>query len=109
MPIGSRRDSRNSRLRYGGRSGCWKISLTASHSISATRSTKRNRRPPTSVKMSSEHYSEIKMRHLVKVSFTILLIASLAGLGAAAKKEYLTEDELDMIRDAQELGARVQT
>jgi len=49
------------------------------------------------------------MRHLAKVSFIILLIASLAGAVAGAKKEYLTEDELDMIRDAQELDARVQT
>jgi hypothetical protein len=48
------------------------------------------------------------MRHLAKVNLAIVLAASLAFAGAA-KKEYLTEDELDMIRDAQELSARVQT
>ena len=48
------------------------------------------------------------MRHPGKVSLTLLLAACLAySLFAAAKKEYFTEDELDLIRDAQELSARV--
>jgi hypothetical protein len=50
------------------------------------------------------------MRRLVKVSLSLILALSLATpLFAAAKKEYFTEDELDLIRDAQELGMRVQT
>ena len=50
------------------------------------------------------------MRPLTKVSLSFLLTLSLAvSLFAAAKKEYFTEDELDLIRDAQELGMRVQT
>ena len=50
------------------------------------------------------------MRHLAKVSLSLLLAVSLAApLLAAPKKEYLTEDELDLIRDAQELSQRVPT
>ncbi len=50
------------------------------------------------------------MRHLAKVSLSLLLAVSLATpLPAASKKEYLTEDELDLIRDAQELSQRVPT
>jgi hypothetical protein len=48
------------------------------------------------------------MRHHAKVS--LLLIVSLAAaVYAAPKKEYFTEDELDLIRDAQELNMRVPT
>lgn len=50
------------------------------------------------------------MRHLAKVSLLLLLAVSLVTpLFAAPKKEYLTEDELDLIRDAQDLGVRVPT
>src|SRR5712691_7056835 len=50
------------------------------------------------------------MPHLAKVSLSVILTASLAiSLFAAAKTEYFTEDELDLIRDAQELSARVPT
>ena len=50
------------------------------------------------------------MRHLAKVSLSLLLAVSLAApLLAAPKKEYLTEDELDLIRDAQALSQRVST
>jgi hypothetical protein len=50
------------------------------------------------------------MRHLAKVSFSVLLAASLAAsIFAAPKKEYFTEDELDLIRDAQDLNMRVST
>jgi len=50
------------------------------------------------------------MRPLAKVSLSFLLVLSLAApLFAAAKKEYFTEDELDLIREAQELGMRDQT
>ncbi len=50
------------------------------------------------------------MRHLAKVSLSLFLAVSLATpLLAAPKKEYLTEDELDLIRDAQELSQRVPT
>jgi hypothetical protein len=50
------------------------------------------------------------MRHLVKVSCSLLLLFSLAAFTyAAPKKEYFTEDELDLIRDAQELNIRVPT
>ena len=48
------------------------------------------------------------MRHLAKASFALLVILILtAPQPAAAKDEYLTEDELDLIRDAQELSQRV--
>jgi hypothetical protein len=48
------------------------------------------------------------MCHLAKVSCALVLALSLAlSVGAAAKKDYFTEDELDLIRDAQELSARV--
>jgi hypothetical protein len=48
------------------------------------------------------------MRHPAKVSLAIALAAALAlSVFGAAKEEYFTEDELDTIRDAQELGARV--
>jgi len=48
------------------------------------------------------------MRHPAKSSF--LLIVALAVMTyAAPKKEYFTEGELDLIRDAQELNMRVPT
>ncbi len=48
------------------------------------------------------------MRQAVKVSSSVVLSLVLAvSLLGRAKKEYLTEDELDLIRDAQELNARV--
>jgi hypothetical protein len=48
------------------------------------------------------------MHRLAKASCTVTLVALLAAsLFAAAKDEYFTEDELDLIRDAQELSARV--
>jgi len=50
------------------------------------------------------------MRHLVRVSLSLLLVYSIsASTQAAPKKEYFTEDELDLIRDAQELNIRVPT
>jgi hypothetical protein len=48
------------------------------------------------------------MLHPTKVSCALILAATLAiSLFAAPKKEYFTEDELDLIRDAQELSVRV--
>ena len=48
------------------------------------------------------------MRHHAK--FSLLLIVGLAAIVyAAPKKEYFTEDELDLIRDAQDLSMRVPT
>jgi hypothetical protein len=48
------------------------------------------------------------MRHHAK--FSLLLMVALAALvSAAPKKEYFTEDELDLIRDAQDLSVRVPT
>jgi hypothetical protein len=48
------------------------------------------------------------MRHLAKASFALILVALLVvPRFAAAKTEYLTEDEIDLIRDAQELSERV--
>jgi len=45
----------------------------------------------------------------VKVSLAAILVISLSlSVFAAQKKDYFTEDELDLIRDAQELTARVQ-
>jgi hypothetical protein len=57
----------------------------------------------------SKLYSENKMRQPAKVSISIfaVLLALAASLLAAPKKEYFTEDELDLIRDAQELSQRV--
>jgi hypothetical protein len=50
------------------------------------------------------------MRHLAKVSLSLILACSLAAsTQTAPKKEYFTEDELDLIRDAQELNIRVPT
>jgi len=48
------------------------------------------------------------MRHHAKVSL-LLIISFAAILSAAPKKEYFTEDELDLIRDAQDLNMRVPT
>jgi len=48
------------------------------------------------------------MHRLAKASLNILLITVISiSPGAAQKTEYFTEDELDLIRDAQELSARV--
>jgi hypothetical protein len=48
------------------------------------------------------------MHHLAKVSLSVTLAALLAAsLSATPKKDYFTEDELDLIRDAQEISARV--
>lgn len=47
------------------------------------------------------------MHHLAKVSFTIVLSACLVCSLFAGKKEYFTEDEIDLIRDAQGLTLRV--
>src|SRR5215471_18440567 len=47
------------------------------------------------------------MHRLAKASFSLILAASLAASLFAAKKEYFTEDEIDLIRDAQELSNRV--
>jgi Xaa-Pro aminopeptidase len=48
------------------------------------------------------------MHHLAKVSlFVILAILPAVSFSAAAKKDYFTEDELDLIREAQEISARV--
>jgi hypothetical protein len=49
------------------------------------------------------------MPHPTKVSCALILAASLviSLFAAPPKKEYFTEDELDLIRDAQELSARV--
>jgi hypothetical protein len=53
------------------------------------------------------------MRRLTKVSLVTGLLApflfAAVFAAAAPKKEYFTEDELDLIRDAQELGPRVST
>jgi hypothetical protein len=48
------------------------------------------------------------MRPLAKASFALVLSLLLAAPRlAAAKDEYLTEDEIDLIRDAQDLSERV--
>jgi len=48
------------------------------------------------------------MHHLIKASLAVVLVASLSiCIAGAQKKEYFTEDELDTIRDAQDLSARV--
>jgi hypothetical protein len=48
------------------------------------------------------------MGHLAKVSFTVVLASILAtSLVAAAKTDYFTEDEIDLLRDAQGLSLRV--
>ena len=48
------------------------------------------------------------MRQSGKVSLSVVIIfAFAASLLTAAKKEYFTEDEQDLIRDAQELSQRV--
>src|SRR5215510_10734644 len=47
------------------------------------------------------------MHRLAKVSFLLIVAASVAVSLFAAKKEYFTEDEIDLVRDAQDLSARV--
>ena len=48
------------------------------------------------------------MRRLAKVSVAIVLSLALAALSfASAKTEYFTEDEIDLLRDAQGLSARI--
>ena len=48
------------------------------------------------------------MHRAAKVSLSLFVLLSFAAsLFAVPKKEYFTEDELDLIRDAQELGQRV--
>ena len=48
------------------------------------------------------------MRHLAKASFALVLATLLVvPRFAAAKTEYLTEEEIDLIRDGQELSERV--
>jgi hypothetical protein len=49
------------------------------------------------------------MRPLAKVKLSLVLAVFLltSTLGGAPKRDYFTEDELDMIRDAQELSIRV--
>jgi len=47
------------------------------------------------------------MRRAAKASLCITIALLLATSLFAAKKEYFTEDELDLIRDAQELSQRV--
>ena len=48
------------------------------------------------------------MHQAGKVSLCLVIVFSFAAsLFAAPKKEYFTEDELDLIRDAQELSQRV--
>jgi hypothetical protein len=50
------------------------------------------------------------MRHLTKLSVSLLVLVSLIGSShALPKREYFTENELDLIRDAQELNIRVPT
>src|SRR5206468_12415598 len=64
--------------------------------------------PLTSGMICSKLSSENKMRRLAKASCALVLAILLAGpRPVAAKTEYLTEDEIDLIRDAQELSERI--
>ena len=47
------------------------------------------------------------MRHLAKVSLCVILVLSLGGGLPAAKNEYFTDAELELIREAQELKLRI--
>jgi len=50
------------------------------------------------------------MHQITKLSVSLLVLISLAASSyAVPKKEYFTEDELDLIRDAQDLSVRVPT
>src|SRR5262245_17410343 len=57
----------------------------------------------------SKRFSGVKMsRPVIYSLITVLLLGTITVLGGStAKKEYFTEDELDLVRDAQELSARV--
>src|ERR1051325_9385048 len=67
-------------------------------SINATQWKRQNKKRRTCGTICSKHYSESKMRHLARVSFgSILLISLVTSLFAAPKKEYFTEDEIDLI------------
>src|SRR5689334_465719 len=70
--------------------------------------TRPKKKPLTSGTICSKLSSENKMRPLAKVSFALALSVLIAMPRlAAAKTEYLTEAEIDLIRDAQELSQRV--
>ena len=50
------------------------------------------------------------MHQITKLSVSLLVLICLAASSyAVPKKEYFTEDELDLIRDAQDLSVRVPT
>src|SRR5437763_1248367 len=47
------------------------------------------------------------LHRISKFSFALVLLTAAVSVFAAPKKEYFTEDELDTIRDAQELKVRI--
>src|SRR5262245_15706927 len=76
--------------------------------MSASHSTRPKTKPLTSGMICSKLSSENKMRPLAKVSFALALSVLITlPRYAAADDEYLTEAEIDLIRDAQELSQRV--
>src|SRR2546423_444040 len=76
--------------------------------MSASLWTKPKTKPLTSGMRCSKLSSENKMHRLAKASFALFLAILLAvPRPAAAKTEYLTEDEIDLIRDAQEISERI--
>src|SRR5215467_12449795 len=107
MRTENRRGSRIWKSLFDGRFECWTILLTPSRSINGSPWKKPSKKRPICGKICSRRYSENKMHHLAKVSLVLTLASLTASLLSAPKKDYFTEDELDLIRDAQELSARV--
>ncbi len=55
----------------------------------------------------SKRFLEDRVRPLARISVIAFLTLLISGLSSAPQKEYFTEDELDTIRDAQEIHLRV--
>src|SRR5262245_10543253 len=92
------KDSRSWKWRCAVRFECWTIWPEASASISAIPLKRPNKRSPRFATTFSAPCSENTMCHLAKVSCALILALSLAlSAGAAAKKDYFTDDELDLI------------
>src|SRR5712691_7813064 len=115
MPIASRKVSKISKSPCDARSGYWTISDAGLPSTSGSPWTKQGNRRQTFVMTYSKHCSENQMHRAARVSLLLVIVSLLISVLAAAKaeaqarsrvaskKEYFTEDELDLIRDAQEL------
>src|SRR5688572_28241946 len=108
MPTRNQEASRILRLLCVASFDSWRTSAGRSPSISATPSREFARKHPIFATRSSKRYSEDKMRPLSSLSLVLILVLGLCAAAAPQKHdEYFTENEIDLIRDAQELQLRV--